>query len=117
MARMEQLPKVNLEVRLILTEAEVGALDALAGYGTDAFLKVFYQHMGEHYMKPHEAGLRSLFATARGMGSLIGKTAEARKVFDGSYTVTRKLVEPEPAPTLWQRLRDRLLPAPTVLDT
>jgi hypothetical protein len=46
---------------LELTEAEMGALDALAGYGTDPFLKTFYKHMGEAYLKPYETGLRSLF--------------------------------------------------------
>lgn len=48
---------------LRLTEPEIRALDALAGYGTDGFLKVFYEKMGEHYLKPHEKALRSLFAT------------------------------------------------------
>ncbi|MDH7640548.1 hypothetical protein [Sphingomonas oryzagri] len=46
---------------LELDEAQLGALDALAGYGDDAFLRVFYKQMGESYLKPYEAGLRSLF--------------------------------------------------------
>lgn len=90
MARIEQIPSVNLEVRLILTEAEVGALDALAGYGTDGFLKVFYEHMGESYMKPYEKGLRSLFATARGLKQFVDRANEARMVFDGRYVVRNK---------------------------
>lgn len=48
---------------LTLTEAEMGALEALAGYGADPFLKVFYEKLGEAYMKKHEIGLRSLFNT------------------------------------------------------
>ncbi len=39
MAVIEGRPNVTLELTLRLTEAEAGALDALAGYGTDAFLE------------------------------------------------------------------------------
>ncbi len=56
---------VTVEVTLQLTEGELGALDALAGYGTDGFLKTFYEKMGEAYLKPHEKHLRSLFEKVR----------------------------------------------------
>lgn len=52
---------VDMKVTLELNEREANALDALVGYGTDAFLKVFYEHMGKAYLQPHEAGLRALF--------------------------------------------------------
>ncbi|WP_310643440.1 hypothetical protein [Limnohabitans sp.] len=65
MSRLTQRPTLNLEVSIKLTESEVRALDALSGYGADAFLKVFYAQMGRHYMEPHESGLRSLFDTIR----------------------------------------------------
>lgn len=58
--------KLEFDVWVNLTECQARALDALAGYGTDVFLKVFYEHMGKHYLKPHEEGLRSLFESARG---------------------------------------------------
>jgi len=63
MTRITQRPTLNLDVSIKLTESEVRALDALAGYGANAFLKVFYEKMGRHYLEPHEAGIRSLFET------------------------------------------------------
>lgn len=64
---MEIKPKIKVEyeITLNLTEVEARALDALVGYGHEGFLKVFYEHMGKHYMKPHEAGLISLFKTVQ----------------------------------------------------
>ena len=60
---------IDVKAVLELNEQELRALDALRGYGIDAFLKVFYQHLGRHYLEPHEAGLRSLFdGTARAEG-------------------------------------------------
>lgn len=56
---------VTVGATISLDESQLRALDALAGYGTDEFLKVFYKEMGESYLKPHEKGLRSLFATIR----------------------------------------------------
>lgn len=53
--------QINFSSVLVLNETEIRALDALIGYGIDPFLKTFYEHMGQHYLKPHEAGLRSLF--------------------------------------------------------
>lgn len=52
---------VTVDATLDLSEGELAALDALAGYGTDPFLKTFYKEMGEAYLKPHERHLRSLF--------------------------------------------------------
>lgn len=57
--------KVEFSGDLTLNEVELRALDALVGYGVEPFLKVFYEKMGEAYMKPHEAGLRSLFSAIR----------------------------------------------------
>ncbi|QCG94287.1 hypothetical protein E6C67_08345 [Azospirillum sp. TSA2s] len=67
-----------------LSEDEAAALDALAGYGTDAFLKVFYKEMGEAYLRPHEAGLRSLFASVRShVPTVLERARTARKAFAG----------------------------------
>lgn len=66
MRHLTQLPRIDVDVNLKLTMAEVQALEALAGYGIENFLKVFYQHMGKHYLQPHEKGLRSLFDAIRG---------------------------------------------------
>lgn len=73
--------QANLTVQLNLNEQEVRALDAMFGYGVEEFLKTFYSHMGEHYLKPNEAGIRSLFETVRGlMSGPIDKINEARKL-------------------------------------
>ena len=53
--------KVEFSINFVLTKTEAKALDGLAGYGADAFLKVFYEKLGKAYLQPHEAGLRSLF--------------------------------------------------------
>ena len=74
-----------------LTEQQAGALDALVGYGTDTFLEVFYKHLGEAYLKPYEAGLRSLFEEIReesGIGAFMQKARDAREVFSGYKIAT-----------------------------
>lgn len=82
MAKLKQQPLVNVTATLEVNEAELRALDALVGYGDDAFLKLFYQHLGTVYMKPHEEGLRSLFAGIREtVPKILKRTNEARAVF------------------------------------
>ncbi len=84
MARIEQLPVVVLEVRLVLTESEARALDGLTSYSMDEFLKCFYQNMGRHYLEPHEAGLRSLFKSVRSIiPGLLERVDKARETFNG----------------------------------
>lgn len=53
--------RLDFQARFVLNEDQCRALDALAGYNFESFCKVFYEKMGEHYLKPHEDGLRSLF--------------------------------------------------------
>lgn len=88
MAVIEGRPVLTFTVRLQLTEAEAGALDAIAGYGADSFLEVFYKHMGKAYLEQYEGGLRSLFDSVRcggaSVGGLLEKVREAREVFNGS---------------------------------
>lgn len=84
MAKIQGRPSVVLTATLVLTKHELGALEALAGYGTDEFLKIFYEHMGKHYLRPHEAGLRSLFESVREhVPRLIRRAEDAEAVFDG----------------------------------
>jgi hypothetical protein len=52
---------VNFTIEFTLTKEEAKALEAIAGYGADPFLKTFYQHMGESYLKPFEKAIRDLF--------------------------------------------------------
>lgn len=53
MRTLSQAPRIDVDVNLKLTMAQVQALDALAGYGADAFLKVFYKEMGVHLSLIH----------------------------------------------------------------
>lgn len=65
MAKLASKPKVEMNVTVELTEVEARALEAMAGYGDDAFVKAFYEKLGEAYMKQHEPGLRSFLRSMR----------------------------------------------------
>lgn len=56
-------PQINVQytANIELRECELRAIDAMVGYGADAFLKVFYEKLGTNYMRDHESGLRALF--------------------------------------------------------
>lgn len=58
MAKLIGNAVLNVKATFELDEEELRAMEALSGYGNDAFIKVFYQHLGEAYMKKHEDGLR-----------------------------------------------------------
>ena len=49
--------KVEFSITLTLTVNEARALQAIAGYGTKAFLEVFYAKMGKYYLQPTETDL------------------------------------------------------------
>ena len=71
---------VSLELKLTLNEEQARALDALAGYSTQAFLTTFYEKLGRAYLEPHEGGLRSLFgAINRDVPAALKRVDEARK--------------------------------------
>jgi len=57
--------QVEVTATITLSEGHLRALDAMVGYGDDAFLKAFYLKLGSHYMKPFERDLRELFARIR----------------------------------------------------
>lgn len=76
--------KIELTATLTLSEGHLRALDALVGYGDDAFLKAFYVKLGKHYMKPFERDLRDLFAHLRGeVPQALKGVEEARERFAG----------------------------------
>lgn len=56
---------VSITATLTLAEGQLRALDALAGYGDEAFFKAFYLKLGKYYMQPVERDLRELFAMIR----------------------------------------------------
>jgi hypothetical protein len=57
----EVKPVINFTVEMKLTENEARALGAIALYGVEPFLKVFYTNMGSCYLKPTEKDFRELF--------------------------------------------------------
>lgn len=77
----------RLTVSLELDEAEVRALDGIFGYNVEVFLRVFYERMGTAYVKPHEAGVRSLHATIRAaLSGPIAKVDAARRALKDALT-------------------------------
>ncbi|RWO22854.1 hypothetical protein [Mesorhizobium sp.] len=65
---------------ITLNETEVRALDALVGYGDDAFLKVFKEKLGAAYIRDYEAGLRSFFrAVGRDVLPALREIEDARR--------------------------------------
>lgn len=76
---------VDFTATLKLSETELKALDALAGYGTDELLKCFYTHMGKAYLEPHEAGLRSMFKKIKDMQSTISSIDESKKALSNLF--------------------------------
>ena len=83
MAKIAGIPSIGLEITLLLNESEARALDALAGYGDDTFVKAFYDTLGKAYMEQHEAGLRSLLKTVRIiMPMWLARVDLARKAFE-----------------------------------
>ena len=83
MAKIEGIPTVMLAIRLVITEQEARALDAMAGYGDDAFIKIFYEHLGKSYMQKHEDGLRLFLKSIRELMPLqLWRTDKAREAFN-----------------------------------
>ena len=80
MAEFRTRTHIEARAQIEFGELELRALEAMTGYGADAFLKVFYDKLGHHYMQPHEAGLRSLFKTiGPPVGEALRQVDEARK--------------------------------------
>lgn len=98
MAEITGRPKIELQVVFTLSEEEARALDAMVGYGDDAFIKVFYEKLGASCMRDHEAGLRSFLLSARReIPRHLRRADEARKVFNGTHTAV-EVKRPEGLP-------------------
>ena len=65
MAEIKSSSQMDFQVTLKLTEIEARALEAIVGYGAKEFLNCFYEHLGKHYLQPHETGVISLFSTIK----------------------------------------------------
>lgn len=91
MATIEGRAKIDATITLALSEEEAAALDAIVGYGADAFLEKFYE-LGKAYLHPHEAGLRSLFESVQSgkatVRHFLDRAQSARDVFNGRKLAT-----------------------------
>lgn len=88
MANFAVRPEIMGKITIELTESEARAWDALVSYGDDAFIKTFYEKLGEAYMREHEAGLRTLFKTTRSiLPGVLDRIDIARRAFNYSGTV------------------------------
>lgn len=65
MAKAISKPKISVSITFEVDEEEARALDALAGYGDNEFIKMFYNQLGKSYMQPYEAGLRRFLESVR----------------------------------------------------
>lgn len=92
MSKVASKSKMEFVISVEVTEEEARALEAIVGYGTKAFLECFYKHMGEHYLKPHEEGVYSLFDTiSREIKPHLTKMDDCRDIFLGNkVAVMRK---------------------------
>jgi len=82
MDKIKSSSKVDFEITIRLSEVEARALNQLPRYGTDVFLKFFYEHLGKYYMEPHEKGIRSLFETLKQeLPKHLAKVDKAREAF------------------------------------
>lgn len=83
MAKITELPVVSVTATFTVSEGELRALDALAGYGDDAFIETFYEKLGKTYLQPHELHLREFLKSIRSMaGPILSRVSAARKAFD-----------------------------------
>lgn len=105
-----QVPKVEVSATIKLTEPELRALDALVGYGDQPFLDAFYKLLGKHYMQPHEAGIRSLFAVIRAeLNPILARADAAKQAFSLRDPIVRSRADHE---AMIQRLTDTKKEAP-----
>lgn len=82
--------EIKVTATLELTEGQLRALEALSGYGPDAFFKAFYVKLGKAYMQPVEADMRELFSLINSqVPSALRQVKEIRKELgihqDGKY--------------------------------
>ena len=83
MAEIEERSVVKVDAKFTVSEGELRALEALAGYGDDAFIEMFYKTLGKTYLQPHEKHLREFLQTVRTLATpILRRTDLARKAFN-----------------------------------
>lgn len=56
---------VEFKLNLELTENEARAWDAIVGYGFEAFIRVFKEKLGSHYISPYKKECKKMFEDTR----------------------------------------------------
>lgn len=85
MAKLKPQIKIEYTVKMELTADEAAALVSLTGYGTQTFLKIFYEKLGKSYLQPYEKGLISLFETIKSeLPEQLRFVKESRNIIDKS---------------------------------
>jgi hypothetical protein len=85
MAKISANPEINLSLTFTVNEAEARALDALVGYGDDAFIKVFKESLGAAYIRDHERGLREFFQSIRSLvPPILSRIDRSRDAFNST---------------------------------
>ena len=83
MAKITGKPTIELSLTFTINEKEARALDALVGYGDDAFIKAFKDNLGKAYIDGNEEGLREFFTSIRSMmPNYLNKINNARGIFN-----------------------------------
>lgn len=83
MAEIEERSVVKVDAKFTVSEGELRALEALAGYGDDAFIEMFYKTLGKTYLQPHEKHLREFLKSIRSIATpILSRTDSARKAFN-----------------------------------
>lgn len=83
MAEIEERSVVKVDAKFTVSEGELRALEALAGYGDDAFIEMFYKTLGKTYLQPHGKHLREFLKSIRSIATpILSRTDAARKAFN-----------------------------------
>ncbi|MNQ94366.1 hypothetical protein D3C85_1098820 [compost metagenome] len=83
MAQIIEQPTVTVSAKFTVTEGELRALDALVGYGDEAFIKMFYDKLGKSYLQPYEKDLREFLKSIRAIATpILSRADTARKAFN-----------------------------------
>lgn len=94
MSELKITTTAQITATLELNEGQLRALDALAGYGANAFFKAFYIKLGKAYMQPFEKDMRELFALIHNdVPTALANIETMRKTFNlpkssGAWTKT-----------------------------
>jgi hypothetical protein len=86
-------PRIEIDATITLNRDELGALDALTGYGVDKLIAHFYKHMGESYLRPHEAGLKSFLKAAAQASSGLDAVRRIERTLKESAAAVRSAQE------------------------